>query len=102
MNSLTVNRSFRIAQEMSTMKQVNCEIDGTAAAFPQCQPMNQAEQGGTIRICDVPHGTPLADVLREADRMAFWHEDTTASFSSTTVEWDVIKGRIFPASEPER
>ena len=54
-------------------------------------PPAKADQRGTLRICNVPEKIPVSEALREADRIAFCHGDTTSSFSPATVAWDHIK-----------
>ncbi len=54
-------------------------------------PTANADQRGILRICNVPDEIPIGDALREADRIAFCHGDTTSSFSPATVAWDHIK-----------
>jgi hypothetical protein len=89
------------------MKDVNREIDSTPAGSTQRYQVANADQS-TIRICDVPDGTSVGEVLRKADRLAFWYENTTTR--STTVAWDLINGapsgriagQISPAPTPKR
>jgi hypothetical protein len=74
------------------MKHVNCKINGIADALTLGHPMAKADHGSTIRICDVPDEIPIGEALREADRIAFWHANTTSCHRPRTVAWDRIKG----------
>jgi hypothetical protein len=55
--------------------------------------MKQAstDQGGTVRICNVPKEIPIGEALRRADRIACERADAAHSSTPTTVAWDRIK-----------